>query len=255
MPFTPTHILAITPIAAACRRRLPFAALAVGSMIPDLPIFLSIAPRYQTTHSVPGLFTACLPMGMVAYIVFEALMKRPLIALLPSAIRCRCAAIARRSTGPSLRPAFFAVLAVTAGAATHIVWDAFTHDDGWGTHLVPWLNTTALSIAGHSLPGYKVAQYGSTAVGLPLLAALAIAWLRRQEKVPLESLPSVPQAVRVAVVIAVLVTLAVTTRPLWGGDASRLYGRLGRSISDSGLDLLIEVLAYCLVVRGFDAKR
>jgi Domain of unknown function (DUF4184) len=255
MPFTPTHILAITPIAAACRERLPFTALAIGSMIPDLPIFLSIAPRYQTTHSVPGLFVACLPIGMVAYVVFEALMKRPLLALLPPAIRCRCAAIARPQTGPSLRAAFFAALAVTAGAATHIVWDAFTHDGGWGTQLVPWLNTTALTIAGHSLPGYKLAQYGSTAVGLPLLVALAVTWLRRQEPVPLESLPSVPQAVRFAVVIAVLVTLAVTTRPLWGGDASRLYGRLGRSISDSGLALLIEVLAFCLVVRACDAQR
>jgi hypothetical protein len=255
MPFTPTHVLAITPIAAACRGRLPFQALAIGSMIPDLPIFLSIAPRYQTMHSVPGLFTACLPLALVTYIIFEFLMKRPLIALLPAAIRSRCAALARLPEGPTSGGAICAALAVTAGAATHIVWDAFTHDGRWGTQLVPWLNTYALSVAGHPLPGYKLAQYGSTIVGLPILAVLAVAWLRRQTPVPLDSLPIVRPAVRVVVVITVLVTLAVTTRPLWGVGGSSFYIRLGRSIRESGLALMIEVLVYCVAASTLARSR
>jgi len=40
MPFTPTHVAAIVPISWLTRNRLPFSALAIGSMIPDLQLFL-----------------------------------------------------------------------------------------------------------------------------------------------------------------------------------------------------------------------
>jgi hypothetical protein len=121
MPFTPTHVLAITPIAAVSRGRLPFSALAIGSMIPDLPLFVALPPGYATTHSLPGLFTVCLPLGMLSFVAFLAVTKRPVIALLPAAVRCRCAAVARPSPGPSVRAAVRVALAVTIGAATHIV--------------------------------------------------------------------------------------------------------------------------------------
>ena len=50
MPFTPTHVLAILPIAALKRPALPFSALVIGSMIPDLPLFVPLSPDYGTTH-------------------------------------------------------------------------------------------------------------------------------------------------------------------------------------------------------------
>ena len=217
MPFTPTHVLAITPIAAVSRWRLSFSALAIGSMIPDLPLFVPLAPSYATTHSLPGLITACLPLGALGFVAFQAVLKRPLIALLPSAVRCRCAAIAGPSPEPSVRTVVSVAMAVTIGAATHLVWDAFTHQGRWGTLLVPCLDATALTVAGHAVPGYKVLQYGSTAVGLPFLAALAILWLTRQAAAPLDALPSVPRAVRVATVLAALGIPAAVTYQVCAG--------------------------------------
>ena len=81
MPLTPTHILAILPIAAVKHLSLPFSALVIGSMIPDFPLFVPLSPDYGTTHSVPGLLTACLPLGLGCFLVFQLLMKRPLFAL------------------------------------------------------------------------------------------------------------------------------------------------------------------------------
>jgi hypothetical protein len=66
VPFTPTHIAAILPVAAAAPRPFPFSALVVGSMIPDLPLFVTLPVTYATTHSITGLFLACLPLGMPA---------------------------------------------------------------------------------------------------------------------------------------------------------------------------------------------
>jgi hypothetical protein len=145
-------------------------------------------------------------------------------------------------------------LAVVIGAATHVGWDAFTHEGRWGMRLLPWLDATALTIAGYAIPGYKVFQYGSTAVGLPLLAAMAVAWLSRQPPAPLESLPSVPRAVRAAIVLAAVMIPALVTLPNWGGEAP-FYGRIGRAIRDSGLALMIAVFAYGLAFRTFAGSR
>jgi hypothetical protein len=255
MPFTPTHVLAITPIAAASRGWLPFSALAIGSMIPDLPLFIPIAPEYSTTHSLPGVFTACLPLGLLGFVAFQAMMKRPLIALLPAAVRCRCATIAGPSCEPPVQAAVRAALAVTVGAATHVVWDSFTHRGRWGTRLIPWLDTTVLTVAGHAVPGYKLMQYGSTALGLPLLAALAVAWLSRQPSARPESLPSVPRAARLAAVLTAIGIPAVLTHPVWARTDIPVYDRIGRSIRESGLALMIAVLAYGLAFLAFTRRR
>ena len=43
MPFTPSHVAAILPLAGRRDRGLPLAALAAGSMSPDLPYFQPVA--------------------------------------------------------------------------------------------------------------------------------------------------------------------------------------------------------------------
>jgi hypothetical protein len=112
-----------------------------------------------------------------------------------------------------------------------------------------------MTVAGHAVPGYKVMQYGSTAVGLPLLAALAIVWLSRQSPVPLDSLPSVSRTARLAALLVALGIPAALTRPVWGGGRASVYDRVGQSIRDSGLALMIAVLAYCLAFRAVAARR
>src|SRR3954471_14155787 len=125
MPFTPTHVLAILPIAAIKRLPLPFSALVIGSMIPDLPLFSPLPPGYGVTHSATGLATACLPPGLACFLLFQLVMKRPLFALLPAALRRRCATLVPRR--PALHPGSiaWASLAVVIGASTHVFWDSF----------------------------------------------------------------------------------------------------------------------------------
>ena len=178
MPFTPTHVLAVVPLR---RTRLPFAALAVGSMVPDLPIFVHFLPSYRTAHSLPGLFTACLPLGTALWLAWELVLREPAVALLPEWVRRRLGA---DRPAPDARTVLPAAAAVLLGAATHLFWDAFTHGGRWGVRLVPWLNTEFVPPAWlpDGLPpvvhGYRVAQYASSAVGLPLLAWLAHRRLR-----------------------------------------------------------------------------
>ncbi|MFO0907097.1 MAG: DUF4184 family protein [Isosphaeraceae bacterium] len=245
MPFTPTHMLAVVPIAAVSRGWLPFSALAIGSMIPDFPLFCPISPSYATTHSPLGLFTACLPLGLAAFFLFHSVMKAPLLALLPRAIQSRCLGL----EAPTRRTLVPAVLALVAGAATHVFWDSFTHRGRWGTQLVPALNAVAFQVGGQPIAGYKLFQYGSTFVGLPCLFLLLMAWLKRREPREIDpnhrlSMKTKGLAYALAVVLPACVSLLVWQQR----DLSR-YERLGQAISDSGLALAIASLGYCLVFQ------
>ena len=65
MPFTPTHTLAVIPIWSWCPGAYSRSALVIGCMIPDLPVLLPINVSYTTTHSLPGVVVACVPLGIV----------------------------------------------------------------------------------------------------------------------------------------------------------------------------------------------
>lgn len=69
-------------------------------------------------------------------------------------------------------------LSAALGAATHVAWDLFTHDDRWGPQHIGWLRATALSLAGHSISWAKVLQYTGHTLG-SLGAVLLLAQLLR----------------------------------------------------------------------------
>ena len=254
MPFTPTHVLAVLPVAAVKRLPLPFSALMIGSVVPDYPLFVSPPPDYGTTHSVPGVLTACLPLGVAGFLLFQAVMKRPLFALLPAAIRRRCAPLSRPRVEPTPRFFLRAGLAVVIGASTHLFWDSFTHQGRWGTSAFPQLNRTALTIGGHPVPGFKALQYGSTLIGLPCLGLLLAAWLVRRRPEPLSGTPTLPAPFKAVAYAVLSAAPAAATWRVWGRDGLSRYDRLGQSITASGLALAAVVLAYCLVFQAVEKR-
>jgi hypothetical protein len=250
MPFTPTHVLAVIPIAAFCRGTLPFSALVIGSMIPDFPLFSPLSPSYETTHSAVGLLSACLPLGLACFVLFHSSMKRPLLALLPRAIQARCASLPAPPVGPSPWALVPTSVAIVVGAATHLVWDSFTHRGRWGMRLLPGLNETALTMWGHAMPGFKVLQYGSTVIGLPCLMLLLAIWLLRRNPAGPGGRPglSVPSKV-VALLVAAAIPASVTVL-VWRRDDLSQDERLGRSITLSGLVLMMATFVYCLAFHA-----
>ena len=146
----------------------------IGSMIPDFPMFYPIA-SYSFSHSAIGLIGYCLPMGIVVYYLWELLGKALTIDVSPLWIRYRINDY--RSTKPRYTFVDILVVAIAliVGSITHTVWDAFTHKGEWGVELMPWLDQQTAIFA---LPGYKVFQYGSTFIGLPLLAVLCFIYLK-----------------------------------------------------------------------------
>jgi hypothetical protein len=178
MPFTPTHALAILPIARWIPR-LSLSALATGSMIPDLPLFLPIGISYLTMHTFLGVLTTCIPVGLIALFLFHRYIKQAVLLLSPLWIRSRLHAQEYSEKRWEPTEVAWDSVALALGAVTHIVWDAFTHEGRWGVQLFPALNSL-FEIAGFHIHAYKLFQHGSSLIGLPLMALAAGLWRAKQ---------------------------------------------------------------------------
>jgi hypothetical protein len=174
MPFTPSHIVAVLPI-AWCSRRLPFSALAIGSMIPDLPLFFPIS-NYWLMHDPSLVLTTCLPLGLAAFVLFHLFLKAPLESLLPRFVQERIAPYSGGRLPLSWSYWLCVVVAIVIGAYTHIFWDSFTHHGRWGTQTFPALNGL-VDIGIRKLPIFKFLQHLSSIGGLVILAVMIVGLL------------------------------------------------------------------------------
>ena len=168
MPFTASHPAAVLIGASALARwGLPIPALVIGSIAPDLFTVLPIPEVVHFAHTPWGLVTADVAIGVAAFVVWQAFFAPALIAIAPKALGAR---VPLRDLE---RPVWWRVaLAVLLGAATHLVWDSFTHDWMWGTQHIGWLAERH----GPFL-GFQWVQKVSDVVGLAIVTAwVAARW-------------------------------------------------------------------------------
>jgi hypothetical protein len=167
MPFTPAHAAAALPFGRV--RALPLDALVVGTMVPDLPLFVSFAPNYAFTHSLVLALPVCLPWGIGLWLL--ARFARPsTVWLMPEWMRKRVSEHAPPNESSWVR----VCAALAIGIVTHLLWDSFTHEGRWGVELLPPLEQTWLPASPiGALPGFKVLQYASSVLGLVAVALAA----------------------------------------------------------------------------------
>jgi hypothetical protein len=187
MPFTLAHPAAVLPLRGL--RYLRTVPLVLGAVTPDLPYYVPVrfghlAPE---THTVRGSLTTCVLLGY-ALLLGVLVLRRPLTALLSTRARWLClAALAPFRQRPLEWP--LALLSLLLGVWSHLLWDSFTHTDGWAVQRVAAL-TAPVSIATYHGTVCHVLQYLSSALGLLVLAA----WYRRLPAPP--AAPPVPGAPR-----------------------------------------------------------
>jgi hypothetical protein len=153
-------------------------------MVPDWPLYFLAGPTYQLTHSFPGIFIACLPMGLVITWLFLAVARRPLFELASGGVRQRLATYLNSSPERSARGILNMAVAICVGATTHITWDAFTHGGTWGVAMFPALQDVWVTVFGIKFVGYMALQHGSSLIGLPLMLVLYLRWYRRADCQP-----------------------------------------------------------------------
>jgi hypothetical protein len=191
MPFTISHTAVVLPFARLLARWQLLSAAVIGAMVPDFRIFFPGLPRVES-HSAVALLTFCLPVGLSTYWMFQLLIKTPMVEVLPDGPYARWQPFALKANVRSIRQWLLAAGGILAGALTHLVWDAFTHDGGRGVRMFPVLDDSIIDIGSRHLPAIYVMQDLGSVIGLAAVLAMAGYSLRRghQPKVSNRLMPS-----------------------------------------------------------------
>ncbi|WP_354639073.1 DUF4184 family protein [Kitasatospora camelliae] len=235
MPFTLSHVAVVGVLG---RGRVVGVGLVAGAMAPDVPYFAdSVLPGVYrwggVTHRWWGVGTVDVAVAGVMAAGWCGLLRGPVTGLLPEP----AAGGGRAEPG---RPGWFAVSAAL-GAASHVGWDAFTHRGRAGVRAFPVL---ARPVGG--VPLYTVLQYGTSLLGLAVLARRAV------DRYDLAAAPSgVSRAGRRAVVAGLAAAAAAgAVHRLRRRNAGR--GRVDEACFGAGAGLVLGAAAYALgeAVRG-----
>jgi len=210
MPFTISHAAAVLPLHARGKTRLPLAALMIGSMSPDFLYFLPWDTGLMV-HNFPALFWFCWPAGLALWMLFVRVVETPTLALLPDAWRARFPPSEKPLTPGLLMRASIAVI---LGAATHVIWDSFTHGGTPVTDALPFMRSTVFEVGGYGVPLYKLLQHLSTLLGLAVLGI----WAWRLEPLPRTHPAAVSRLTR-----AGAAALLFTTSCLWAFANAALH--------------------------------
>ena len=136
MPFTPSHAVVALPF---LRTPLVPAAIAIGAMAPDLPLFVrALVPRYPVTHDLRWL-PLTMAIALALLLVWRCVLRPATRELSPLWLAARLPAewdagwrAAAKETLPSWRGILLLVASLAIGVASHIIWDLFTHEGRWG---------------------------------------------------------------------------------------------------------------------------
>ena len=166
MPFTLAHPAAVLPL---FRRPFVASALVAGAVAPDL---LYVGPIYRiATRQINGNFTLTLTheftsalwldplLALLLLAVFNLVLKRPLIALAPPALAGRLETPRRPFRIPSVSVLLWTVVSAVVGAITHVVWDSFTHGDGYFVRQFPGFFRAQVTGAGTSTASFSTSAH------------------------------------------------------------------------------------------------
>ncbi|MGW3009750.1 DUF4184 family protein [Streptomyces sp. NPDC001219] len=268
MPFTLSHAAAVLPAVrrtGAARGPLVASALVAGSFAPDMTYYAdTLVPGGmafgEVTHSLTGVLTVDV-LVTVVLVAGWLLVREPLTALVPRTWRGPVHAFLRGRPWQPRGPRELAVLvggflvSAVLGAATHVVWDAFTHPGRWGTRLVPGLDRVV-----GGLPVYTYVQYGTSALALAGMAAFVWPVLRGRGATAAAAAPpaAVPElSVRLRLLLTAPLALCVVAgavhrvlraRAVYGPAASAL-DYLPTALFGAGAGLVLGLPLFAVAVR------
>jgi membrane-bound metal-dependent hydrolase YbcI (DUF457 family) len=166
MPFTFSHPAIVLPLTCLPKKWCSLTALIIGSITPDFEYFIRMRVKSEFSHTLPGLFYFDLPLGMCLFVLFNAVVRNPLVANLPVAIRGRFLLFPSLDWRVQLRRRFGVIcFSLVVGALSHLLWDSFTHAGGYYVQMIPALQKNVV-VMGATFPVFKVLQHISSILGI-----------------------------------------------------------------------------------------
>lgn len=215
MPFTPAHAVVALPF---LRTPLVPAAIAIGAMAPDVPLFFKLGLPYSVTHNAVLGAVVGIPLALALLLIWRLLLRQAVPQLTPRWFGARLPRSwdspwdgwwtlwgGRRAHAPKrVVAALLLAASLLIGIWSHILWDEFTHAGRWGGELIPALDRFYF---GNELANWL--HYLSSTVALTIIGIWALRWLRRRSPRPLETV--VPTWFRVVFWLALPACLLAST--------------------------------------------
>lgn len=203
MPFTFAHPAAVLPLRKLCPRYLNLPALMIGSLMPDSGYYLHNWVWSISGHSFMGTLTFDVPAGLLALSVFY-LSLRPIASLFPSPHKEAVISVCPTIKLPSIKGILIAALSIFIGAWTHIIWDGFTHANGWCVHKFAAVTPTLFEIDSYKVNIWHLLQHASTIFGLGILLSAYHQYVERQQAAGTNTAKNSPQKLLLLGVLLIL---------------------------------------------------
>jgi hypothetical protein len=175
MPFTFAHPAIVMPINRVFKTRLSLSGLVIGSMVPDFEGYILVTDVKTYSHTWHGMFWLDLPLGFAIAFLFHTVVRDTLIDNLPAFFRRRLIGYKKLNWNKYCKEHFWnVVLAMFIGIFSHLLWDDFTHANGFFVRHMPLLQGYG------PYAGYKVLQYVTSILGV-LAVILLIGTMPQKE--------------------------------------------------------------------------
>jgi hypothetical protein len=172
MPFTLAHPAAVLPFRRFCPRFFNFPALVIGSVSPDVGYCFGSLDLEDFSHSLAGSIEFCLPVGLVMLGFFYGL-RFPVVEILPDRYKKCFLPLCQRPMSSSIT----IIISLLVGIWIHLLFDSFTHKQGWLVEYLPVLQVPLFSFRAHVFRIFNLLWYVCSFVGI---AWLYLAWERWQ---------------------------------------------------------------------------
>jgi len=226
------------------RGYIPLSAFAIGAMSPDFEYLWRMKTEWKWSHTPVGVLSYCLPVSLLVLALWVGVAREPVRGLL---------ALPSAKVSPSVRWWSLSVVAILMGAATHVVWDGFTHGFGWAVQLAPVLRSKVSGGVGPDMAFYNVLQHVSTAVG----GLVVLAWLWRELRSGTPRSLGAPWRIAVLSSVGILmIILAVWNAGRVGAatDYWSLQIQVGRAAIGALVGLAAGLFVYAVAFRLVRAR-
>lgn len=218
MPFTFSHPAIVLPLTYLPKKWFSLTGLVIGSLTPDFEYFLRMRIKSNYSHTLDGLFWFDLPLGLLLAFIFHDFVRNSLFDNLPKFFKSMFSAFRQFNWNEHFRKNWFVVaISILIGAASHILWDSFTHEHGYFVQTIPTLANT-VDLFGRQIPILKILQHSSTIIG-GLVIALAV------YKLPTDKTKNENVNLKYWTIFAGLTLTIIATRLLCGLDIGQ-YGNV-----------------------------
>lgn len=160
MPLTFAHPAIVLPFPRNSKW-FHFTALVLGSMAPDFEYFLRGEPHALIGHTFLGFFYFNLPLVVIVYFLYSRYVMDVLVQNLPLFLQD---SYINQNKEKNLIGLFVFCYSALLGMLTHVVWDSFTHLNGYMVTKISLLSSQ-VTLFGYSFPAFKLLQHGGTLCG------------------------------------------------------------------------------------------